>query len=272
MTIRRTHAGFTLIELLVVIAIIALLLSILLPSLSKARERGRSVVCLSNFRQIGTAATLYANDWKETFWPPSQWARLPGPSGTEPGLLYSYVERADKIGECPSNRRQNRSNTNGTNIFGGSTALDFDYTMVSSIAGLKISTEIQVRHIDPRTGSPLSRLTDAVAVGMKRIPSLPIFVEESLYWYNDEIPDGLWGNQDQFSLRHDKLATSWFLDGSSRRWTIPYGIDETSRIEGGDLEANHFFVKVKPNDRFWWQMDGASGTKPWGWINNPRQF
>ena len=54
--------GFTLIELLVVVAIIALLISILLPSLQGAREQGKKAVCLANFRQIAQASHSYAND------------------------------------------------------------------------------------------------------------------------------------------------------------------------------------------------------------------
>ena len=63
--LRMVVSEFTMIELLIVIAIIAILGALLLPALSKAREAGRSALCLSNLKQIGVGYVGYVHDNKD---------------------------------------------------------------------------------------------------------------------------------------------------------------------------------------------------------------
>lgn len=94
----KSRAGFTLIELLVVIAIIAILAAILFPVFASAREKARQVSCLSNLKQIGTALSLYMQDYSGGY--PIVRARAdsdPINSDAEeivgwPELLHTYVK------------------------------------------------------------------------------------------------------------------------------------------------------------------------------------
>ena len=134
--IMRRPRGFTLIELLVVIAIIAILMAILMPALSRAREQGKRAVCLGNLRQLTLAWSMYADDnddrlingdteeyvnsmynnpnlpYDESHWGEPAWVKEDWRAGMtdrqkidaiKNGALYTYTKTI-KVYKCPTGK------------------------------------------------------------------------------------------------------------------------------------------------------------------------
>ncbi|HMN39419.1 MAG TPA: DUF1559 domain-containing protein [Phycisphaerales bacterium] len=271
-----TRRAFTLIELLVVIAIIALLIAILLPSLGKARETGRTVVCTSNVRQIMIAFSSYAADYKVI--PGSYWQ---GPinldwSGRQnaayianPALyinrpftssvLFDYVSTAEKILECPSAKRE-------ANRF-------FDYTMIIRFAGARLDTDCKMAYAaNPAQGY--------ATVNSRYFQAVPLMIEEHDLFYNQSYDDGSFANNDQFSTRHGaKKAGSaaggrgggcnvGYMDASVGIFKAPTGPDDRA-AEPGDLTGNGLRV-LKGNRLTPYTVGAVLNTTPlgeFGWVN-----
>jgi prepilin-type N-terminal cleavage/methylation domain-containing protein/prepilin-type processing-associated H-X9-DG protein len=223
--------GFTLIELLVVIAIIAILAAMLLPTLSSAKSRGQTVVCLNNLKQLQTCFQCYTGDYADSMppnnsiynvntgqpmpgmdlsqtWCPGNARADTNTDHIESGYLFTY-NRSAAIYRCPSDRAP---------VIAGGQVLDLprtrSYNMSQSINGLGGTSSSTWWIPSYQKTMQIKRPTD-------------IFVFADVH--EDEILDALFGIPwpgsgfgDQWwdlpANRHNQGGSFTFADGHAERW------------------------------------------------------
>ena len=181
---RSESCGFTLIELLVVVAIIALLVSILVPSLQQPREAAQTVVCATNQRQIAMATILYGADNGDSF--PSIdiaifWNGVlspPHPNGADVrmGCFYmldDYIQATQNVTVCPS------PPTDFHKIFGLPRGPQ-NYIAATSWAGLSDQLGVYGCHSLPGSGLPNINSEPARFAAISRNSNVVMFSEKSL--------------------------------------------------------------------------------------------
>lgn len=220
--------GFTLIEVLVVVAIIAILLSILVPALGRARKNARTTVCKTNLRSLAQGWLLYAEEWKGC---------LPGSSsdyyydannnlvvldwlGTGPdsggwdskkvpsrGTIFPYVGRNEKVYKCPEDKMDKLARRSD----GARPKVLYSYTAPAMLSGAPLSLLKQTYYPD---GFPYNYLDRKNWEEYCRPMATWMIVEEDEGWYLNFVDDSGWSNKDAVSDRHFGGGALAHPDGS----------------------------------------------------------
>jgi len=241
---KKSNKGFTLVELLVVIAIIALLLAILMPSLQRAREQSRVVICNSNLRQVGLATYLYAEDYKG-FVPP--YYVYVGGARLRSTSINNYT--SDASGGLGVLIPTKYSRFRGGNQLGGSNYLPDAEVFYCPSDKAKIAASIHRKGYLNKDGnlscSYLYMMPNDIRYGnlfsviardnVNSAPSKSIIFTENGYWGNDPVYTSQPVFMAAFKPRHKTVINSTRLDGSASTLngkTLEKRFDQTTDYKG----------------------------------------
>ena len=219
MSRRDQRKAFTLIELLVVVAIIAMLISILLPSLSRARDQARTVVCQTNIRQLLIASLSYSVESRGLLPGTSYDAHAdwlggnnfgPGKSRRQPqdGVIWKYMGQQVEAYKCPMDRRQQK--------------FYYSYTANSLLSGANPEWLANAHYRDEGRLSSMNYHTTDHRRSLKTIP-VPLFIEEDQEYWLLGVANSAWDNEDSLIQRHNgrKYGNVGNTDGSVARHRLP---------------------------------------------------
>ncbi len=221
--------AFTLIELLVVVAIIALLISILLPCLSRAKAQARTVVCKSNMNQITKGFAIYAVEWKDCLpggfndatpdqFSPKVIMDWLGPNLTyefsrapERGTIFKYVGDRN-VYRCPAHKLFSESDKPKMEQY-------TSYTGPLCLTGAPTTMLRSTRYPRDMKGIAFDALPPKDRLDVCIMPA--VIVEEDSAHFLVESQDSGWCNIDQISTRHAKTGGLGFIDGHVEHRAMP---------------------------------------------------
>jgi prepilin-type N-terminal cleavage/methylation domain-containing protein len=191
----------------------------------------------------------------------------------QPGYLFDYCNNAQQIAECPTNKRQSAKGTDIINMWNSRSGVQFDYTILDELEGMRLSTSAVVGYIPPDQATP-AILAPTQLSTLTIMQGVPLYFEESSYFYNDSYREGMFGNWDQLTMRHFFGGHVSYVDGSAKLFQPPTDRDEKTQNLYRDFRAEHLYISTKMTASSWYGIADSSthgwSDKPYGWANAPR--